>query len=698
MRCAACVWLIEQLFDRMPDGGHVLVNPGRGQIELRTGQAFPLRSFVEQVESVGYLLGPGSNDGSPALSSARDDLLMRAGVCTALALNTMLFSAAIYLGLEEGPLHRFLRWLNFGIAALAVTIGGPVFIASAWQALRRKVVHLDLPIALAIVLTFGASLWSFATDNPRAAYHDTLAVFIALMLIGRYLQERVLVLNRSQLLRDDGLSALMARRIRAGSLSLIRAAEIRAGDILLVPPGDLLPVAGKLLDGSASCSLDWINGESEPVSVARDGDMPAGAFNVGLQAFRMEAQEDFGVSALRDLLATTHDPTSRSVAVVPPLFAPLYVGGVLCAAVGGLCYWTMGAGNLLKGLEVATAVAVVSCPCAIGIAIPLAHELAHAGLRRLGLFVRRSDFLHRCRAIRRIAFDKTGTLTNGRLQLQNPEALAALSDRDREALFDMTARSLHPHSLAVRSTLEVQQPRFDGSAQVEELPGCGLSMRRGSTEYRLGNGRWLGAEPAADLHFTRDGAVIGRFELAEELRHDATAELSRLQRLGYETWILSGDTPRRVGAAALRTGVPEERALGGLSPQEKAQWVRDHDRRDTLVVGDGINDGLAVQAAHCSGTPSIDRSFMPARTDFYFVTPGLSPITTALRLGHRLAHVIRMNIALALTYNAAAVALALSGVMRPWVAAVLMPTSSLAIVLLTTASLSHRSRFWKRSS
>ncbi|HKU38677.1 MAG TPA: heavy metal translocating P-type ATPase metal-binding domain-containing protein, partial [Polyangiales bacterium] len=412
LRCAACVWLIQELFARKPGAQRVLVNSGRGSASLCVDARFPLSAFVAELEAFGYFAGA---PGEPAADGG-SELLLRTGVCLALGGNAMMFAAAIYLGLHDGPLYRVLHGLNFACASLAVLIGAPVFMRSAWQALRRGILHLDLPIAVGIALSYGAALWSFASGHAGAAYYDSLATFIALMLLGRWLKERIVLANQQQLLADDGVDSLLVRRVQAGAVQLVAARELRAGDELLVPPGDLVPVAAELLDTPAACSLDWINGESEPVTFARGSELPAGAFNAEASPLRVRAQTDFGASVLVELLGRRNagelPATRRSNA-----FSIAYVSSVLFAAATAFAAWWLWSGNLTRALEVATAICVVTCPCAIGIAAPLAEDLVLAGLRRAGLFVRSASFLDRALAVRRIVFDKTGTLTTGRLHV-----------------------------------------------------------------------------------------------------------------------------------------------------------------------------------------------------------------------------------------------------------------------------------------
>ena len=694
LRCAACVWLIQELFGRAPGAHRIVVNSGRGSASMCVDARFELLQFVSELEAFGYLAGEHTTQAS----TDTDSLLLRMGVCLALGMNAMMFAIAIYLGLHDGPLYRVLHSLNFGCASLAVLVGAPVFMRSAWQALRRGILHLDLPISVGIALSYVAALWSFVTDHAAAAYYDSLAAFIALMLLGRWLNERIVVANRQQLLENDGIERIWVRRIEGGAVQLRAAAELRAGDELLVPPGDLVPVEAELLNQAAACSLDWITGESEPVSFAQGGLIPAGAFNAEASPLRVRAQSDFGSSALVELLgrrqARELPGTTRSNA-----FSLAYVLAVLLTAAGAFAAWWLWSGDLARAVEVATAICVVTCPCAIGIATPLAEDLVLAGLRRAGLFVRSASFLDRALSIRRIVFDKTGTLTTGRLHLEHASALEWLKAAQRDVLYTLASSSVHPRSAAVARALAGLSSRFIASAQPREVTGQGVACTMPEGEYRLGRARWalcaVDADAQSDLVFTLRGKLICALNTTETARGDAAHEVAALRRDGFELWMLSGDAPARVRSMARELGIPEPAAIGGCTPREKADWVTAHDRDDLLMIGDGVNDSLAVEQAFASGTPAIDRAFMPWRSDFYFVTAGLAPIRLALSAARRLSQVVRRNQVFTVLYNVGVVALAACGLMRPWLAAVLMPVSSILVLSATSWSLSARSRLWK---
>jgi len=687
MRCAACVWLIQELFARASQDDHLLVNAGRGSLTLRVRPEFPLLRFIADVERFGYVLGKAGTQDRPA-----DDLLMRLGVCAALAVNTMMFSLAVYLGMQEGPLRSFLHTLSFGLTTLSVLIGAPVFLRSAWQAMRSRLLHLDVPIAAGIVLTYSAACWSFATGRTEAAYYDSLSVFIALMLLGRYLQTRTVTSNQSRLLASTGAEAVMTRRLDGDVVTLLPAADVREGDLLLIGAGDLVPVACVLASADARCALDWITGESDPVAYAENTPIPAGAFNIGGSAFRARAVEGFADSALRDLLAAPDRDHSQRRTRTGDAFARIYVPSVVVSALAGCGYWWWQTGALETGLSVATAVCVVTCPCAIGIATPLANDLVLSRLRRAGLFVRSTTLLDRLTSVTRVVFDKTGTLTTGRLRVTSLDSIAQLDDEARRVLYTMTASSVHPKSVAIYRALHGRGGKLVPDTVTTEHAGRGISATVNGHEYRLGRQDFVGNGVGDCLCFGRDGEVLTNIVTSEDLRHDSAQQLRSLSNAGYETWILSGDQPERVQLLASAVSIPSERALGGQSPDDKAAWIRAHDDNDTLMIGDGINDSPAVREAHCSGTPSIDRAFMPGRTDFYFVTAGLAPIALALRLAKRLAGVTRLNQTFAVAYNVGAVGLSLAGLMRPWMAAVLMPLSSLVVLAWTGALLRDTGR------
>jgi len=697
IHCAACIWLMEELFRRHGGSraGILSINPALGRLELRISPDFPLSDWVDSVEALGYLLGPARS----TATRPSDDLLLRVGICAALAVNVMVFAIAMYLGLREGPIYEILNQLSYAAGVLSVMVGGSVFIGSAFRAVRRRMLHLDVPIALGIVLAFAGSTYSFFFASGHAAYIDTLTVFVALMLVGRWLQQRMLERNRAQLLADDGTESLLTREVKDGVVRIVHCIGIEEGDRLLIAPGDLVPVELRVLDNPASCSLDWIDGESRPRRFDVGKAVPAGAFNVGGRAFSGIAMTNFAASSLVGLLG--RDPASQGDGPLATRWwarlSRYYVVGVITLATAGITFWWWRTGDPLFAVEVGTAILVVTCPCAFGIAAPLAYELVLTQLRRAGIFVRVGDFLDRVRAMTRIVFDKTGTLTTGMLEVVDVSALEGLSNQEIALLYNMAARSAHPKSVAVRRALEGHPAARFTELEVEEETGYGIRAEHRGLEYKLGAPSWAGAVSPAngDLVFSVDGHVLASLLTDEQLRPGARAEIEKLEDEGYQLAILSGDAPSRVIALGASLDMPRELCIGGQSPEQKAVYVREHDPERTLLVGDGLNDQVAMREAACSGTPAVDRPFMASRCDFYFVSPGLHPIAQMLRASDTLAQVVRRILAFAITYNLAAVSLAMAGLMRPWIAAVLMPLSSLITLAYTVMALSKKELQWR---
>lgn len=689
MHCSACVWLVQELFRRTGARGRVRANPSTGRCELLVDADFPLVEFVDRVSQFGYRFG-SAKQARPARSQ---ELLWRMGVCIAIAMNTMIFAIAMYAGLDEGPTHTLFTRLDLALSLVSVVVGGPVFFRSALASLRRGVLHLDLPIALGIVLAFASSMHSAWMHAEGGVYFDTLNVFIALMLVGRFVQERALEKNRSYLLESDGADDLLARRLAGDAVDIVAATALKSGDRVVLTPGDLLATRAVLHDASASLSLDWIDGESEPRRFAAGDVLPAGAFLAQPQAITVTCSEDFAQSDLRQLLRQV--PEDEASTRFWQRYVSVYVSVTLSIAALGFAAWSTFA-DVWRASEVVAGVLIVTCPCAVGIATPLAYDLVHAGLRRSGLFVRRAGLLDRLLAVRRVVFDKTGTLTTGHVRLRDESVLDALTPAQQGTLYDLAVRSSHPKASALHAPLRARGARYHADFSAQEQAGLGVQ----SGAHRLGAAHWaldegVSEERARTMCFAENGRALLELHTEEVVREGAAADLAGLTADGQELFVLSGDRSDKVRALAARFGLGAERCRGDTSPEAKRQWVEAHDPAHTLMIGDGVNDTLALAAALCSGTPATDRPIVAARSDFFFTGTGFSAVRLALRAARLLRRVVLSNVALGALYNLITVGLALSGSMSPLLCAIVMPVSSVSLLLLTTHHLSTGARLWK---
>lgn len=689
--CVGCVWLVENLFLRREGALECSANPATGSLHLswRSG-AVDVPAFAREIASFGYTLVPRSLDA--ARGEARQ-LAVRAGLCGAFALNAMVFTLPRYTGMPVdfafAPIFQLVAFLS---AILSMLVGGGYFIRRAWLALRGRTLHIDLPIALGIVIAFCGSIAGWATGIEGLLYFDFVSMFIFLMLGGRYVQVSGVEKNRSRLRRRRPVPETLRSPDAGEPLPL---AEVVTGTRFVLPSGQAVPVTATLDAVAADFSLEWINGEATPHTFQPGRRLPAGAILLGSSPVVLTADETWEDSLLRRL---TQAP--RAAIRVPALERLLrfYLLAVLVIGTAGCAWWLMH-GTAAQALQVMISVFVVSCPCALGVALPLADELCGSAMERLGVFIKEPLLWSRLKRIRTLVFDKTGTLTLERPVLANPSSITHLGPEEELALARLTGASLHPVSRSLLETLGGEGQRWLRDfpvPDVSDVPGAGLFYQDETGVWSLGRPGWnprsveIPRTGAGDTVFMRNGFVIAKFQFVESLRPDAKAAVAALRARHYRLVILSGDHPEKVATAAGLLGIPEHDARARLSPGEKEALVRQIDRQDTLYLGDGANDSLAFNVAWATGTPVVDRSVLEGKADFYFMGSGLRFLPRMLALAKRRNHVVRTAFAFALVYNLTAIAFSLAGHMNPLVAAIIMPLSSVISLSIVACGLMER--------
>jgi len=665
--CVGCVWLIGRLFERHPGAIRASANPASGRLHLewQAGEC-DIESYLRELAGFGYVAAPA---GATTATPERRKLAARMGLCGAFALNAMGFSLPFYLGMPaDFEFAGLFRMIAFASATLAMLVGASYFITRAWRALRVGTLHIDLPIALGLIAAYAGSIAGWIAGEEKLIYFDFVGTFVFLMLLGRSVQTAAVERNRLRLVRRSPLPAT----VRSGETDVTLAA-LEPGMTFRLEPGKALPVAACLSRGIAEVSLEWIHGESDPVTLQPGARLPAGAILLGREAVEVTADERWEDSLLSKL--TAEGPGDRGSPVFQRLLR-IYLAVVLLVGVAAFARWTAG-GDWRTGLQAMISVFVVSCPCALGVAVPLADEMAAARLARAGAFVRHASLWPRLRRVKHLIFDKTGTLTFERPQLRNPEAVEALDNTASLALARLTRGSLHPVSRTLLEAIGTRGQMLleaDGTIPVEEIPGSGVRGVSGGETWFLGKG----ADGSTELR--RDGQPVARFHFRDALRPGTPAVTAWLKRRNLQLHILSGDAPEKVARLAEALGMPADQAFGGLTPEEKAARVRALDRKNTLYLGDGANDSLAFDAAFVTGTPVVDRSLLESKADFYALGSGLAYLPEAFAAADARANGVRAAFAFALVYNLIVVAIAATGRMNPLLAAILMPLSSIVAI------------------
>ncbi|WP_232766998.1 heavy metal translocating P-type ATPase [Geminisphaera colitermitum] len=738
--CAGCVWLIERLFSKQPGAGRIDINAQTGLARMRwqTGSAgtanaadatnagggggrFEAAEFARVLQRFNYLIGPADLSRPAAGTSESRGLVKRIGLCAAFAMNVMLFALPAYFGMEAGFAYaRLFETLAMLFATASLAAGGVYFLRRAWRALREHVLHIDLPIALGIAGAYGGSFYGWATANPECQYFDFVSGFILLMLVGRWAQLAAVERNQRRLLREQPLAARV-RLLRSDSD--VSAESLRIGDVFEIGSGHVVPVESRLLAGGggeegalAAFNLAWITGESEPRTFLAGQRVPAGATYAGRTRVRLEAVQTWKGSLLAELMREPERAPARD------LLIERVIQGYLIAIIGiavaaGAAWWWRTGGNLPATGAVVIAILVVSCPCALGLAFPLAEEIATVALRKRGVFIRARDVWTRLRRVRTLAFDKTGTLTLETPVLQNPAALDSLDADAQAALMALTRDNLHPVGRALYEAALVRGWNNADAlpGEVREVVGHGvtlggwsleredaatvlrLNVARASRPLVLQNADGPARHepdrgPALPAGGTPAPRIAARFYFADAARADARTELAALRARGLGVTILSGDSPEKVAALARSLDLPEGAALGGLSPHDKAAWLDSHGAADTLMLGDGANDSLAFDRALCRGTPVIHRGVLGQKADFYYLGRGIAGIRALLEMNDARHRTHLALLVFMILYNLFAVGLAATGHMSPLLAAVLMPLSSLATLGIVYLGLFRRLR------
>jgi Cu2+-exporting ATPase len=687
LSCVGCVWLIEKLLGESPGVLAARVNAHRGTLRLEWRDGADLPGAAARLAGFGYLIVP--DDGEE--HREEDGLTTRLGLCAAFAMNAMLNSVPAYLGMKsDEQFAGIFRLLAAFFATLSMLVGGSYFAGRAWASLRRRRLHMDLPIALGLTAAYLAAFVGWALGLPSLEYWDFVCLFTFLMLVGRWTQERAIEQNRRRLPASSPTLRPVDIFEHADGVAPLRrlpAEALRPGHVYAVASGQVAPVCGRLLGQEAEVSLAWINGESEPVVYPAGRLVPSGALNIGKTPLRLEATEAWGDSMLRKLTDAGGDG-----AFVPrqlELILGWYLGIVISLAT--LAFGLRGAltGDWPQALQSAISILIVSCPCAIGLAFPLATELAVGALRRAGVYLRDHRVWERALRVRQVVFDKTGTLTLESPRLANPEQLAALPADARRALFALVDGNLHPFGRSLREALAQKEDPARLEGTLRNVPGAGVMFTDAhGVVWTLGKPGWQGSAPApagmSAAEFCRNGTRQALFLFAEQARAYAQEVVDGLRADGVAVFILSGDRAEKVAALLRQLGLPEAGGLGGLSPGEKAAWIRRHDGATTLMLGDGANDALAFSEATLRGTPIVDLGLLEQKADFYLLGRDLRGLGRLFAVARHRRRVLTEVFAFTVVYNLVAIGLSAAGAMSPLVATVMMPTSAILTLVHVT--------------
>ncbi len=681
MHCGGCIQAVEGALSALPgvEDARVNLSSRRATIRWRDDAGPP--PFVETLGGIGYeahLYDPGTEPKDTALT----ELLRALAVAGFAASNIMLLSVSVWAGADPATRDLF-HALSALIALPALAYSGRVFFRSAWNALKHGRTNMDVPISIGVTMAFGLSVYE-TLHRGAHAYFDASVTLLFFLLIGRTLDHLMRERARTAV---KGLARLAARgalvRQPDGANVYLPVDDIAVGMTILLAAGERVPVDGRVVSGRSDIDRSLLSGESAPAPVAAGALLQAGTLNLTgpltlvatavardsflAEMMRLMEAAEAGRSAYRRIA----DRASR-------LYAPVVHAAAFLTLIG----WLIVTGDLHRAVTVAIAVLIITCPCALGLAVPMVQVMAARRLFERGMLLKDGGALERLAEIDTVVFDKTGTLTLGQPRLLHPETI----DADALGLAAaMALHSRHPYSRALAAAGAALAPPLDASV-VSEHPGAGLEARIGKQVYRLGRASWALSRPdedndigAANVVLARDGRRLAGFAFEDGLRDGARAAIGELTERGFDVEVLSGDRDAAVRRIAGELGA---RHLAEVTPAGKVARIGEIEAggHRVLMVGDGLNDAPALAAAHASMAPASAADVGRNAADLVFLHESLRAVPEAIGIARNAARLVQQNLALAVGYNVIAVPIAVLGYVTPLIAAAAMSSSSIIVI------------------
>lgn len=680
IRCAGCIAKIERELAPLPGIRKARVNFTSKRVVIDHDPALTPEALRLALADIGFdaePIQPGPLSSRPSESKA---LLRAVAVAGFASMNIMLLSVSVWSG-ATGATRELFHWLSALIALPTVAYAGRPFYKSAWSALRRGRTNMDVPISIGVTLATALSLFETITNGPHA-YFDGAVMLLFFLLVGRFLDS--VMRDRAR----EGVEALLRQTAPGGTVLLpdggtqwLRADAIEPGMRLIVAAGERIAADGVVEQGSSNADLSLITGESRPEPLAPGGKAVAGTLNLDAPlTIRVTAAGDrTTIAEIARMMDAASQSRSRYVRIADRA-ARFYAPAVHTLALTSFVGWMIAGAGWHQSLLIAVAVLIITCPCALGLAVPAAQVVAAGALMRRGVLVKDGSALERLAEADVARFDKTGTLTLGRPVPLDLEQLDA--EEEAPAALALARMSRHPIARALAQALERQGVRAADLTDVREEPGYGVTGKLYGRGVRLGRPSWLGVRARHEelvTGFALDGGPVRVLRFSDAVRPDAARAIAELKAIGIPAEILSGDRPEAVEPLADSLGIA---AQARLTPDQKLEAIEalHQSGHRVLMVGDGLNDGPALAAGHVSIAPASASDVGQTAADFVFMGDSLVPVPLAVRAARRTLRIVRENFALAIGYNLLAVPLAIFGYVTPLIAAVAMSSSSLIVV------------------
>lgn len=706
IHCAACIWLIEHTLAKLEGIKLAKVNFTNKQIKLRwDNDKIKLSQIIQELNKIGYDAAPYDASASDeAYRKANRDLLYRLGYAAFAMMNVMWFSVALYSGADEGEFRHYFHWLEFIIATTVILYSAKPFFQGAMTSLKSRTVGMDVSISLGIMATYLYSFWvTVDVNHPGNVYYDTMIDFVFLLLIGRYLEaiSKNKAIDATRRLMD--LQSKVARQIKPTGEEVVPVRTLLKGNEIFVKPGEKFPVDGFILKGQGTVNESMLTGESREIYKQPGDKVSAGTTNLDA-ALNVEVTSILQDTRLGKIVSLVEEAQGSKAPIqcTAERIMPYFVSVVLVLATLSFTYWIFNAG-IETAMIAATSVLIITCPCAFGLATPMATAVASGVSAQNGILIKNGAVLEVLNDVDHFVFDKTGTLTQGKMQVKSSEFLPGLASEEAlKAIASIESRSEHSLAKAITESIIENHKSFKGALNEVEAfqahSGRGVSGRVLGQDYLIGTAAWLRAyglemplefvekaDEAAHRGHTsvwvaRNDQVIGVILLEDEIRPDAKILIDRLKAQNKSVTLLSGD--RQMVAQSVADSLGGMEVIAEVLPEDKNQVIMDLQKqgKQVAMVGDGINDAPALVRANVGFALGSGTEVSTGSADIVLLNDELLAVDTAVGLSERTLKTIKQNIISSILYNILLVPLAMAALLTPLIAAITMPLSSLVVI------------------
>lgn len=717
INCPACIWINEQNLQSLPGVIEVSVNYASRRVQVRWDNSqIHLSNILHAIHRIGYSAHPfDPSKQQHLLEQERKTLLRRLGVAGIFGMQVMMLSISLYTGDWSGSeleYQQFFYWVCLLLTLPVILYSAKTFFDPAWRDIKNRRVGMDVPVSLGILLAFTGSAWT-TVFNPLAGhvYYDSVVMFVFFLLVGRYLE--LMARKKSVEVTENlvRISPAMATRLIMNEQKkernndheswleeIVSVAKIYPGDRLLIRAGEHIPVDGVIVSGRSSIDESILTGESTPLSKTTGMKVIGGSINIE-SPIQIEVEKVGQDTLLSHILRILDRAQSEkpSITGISDLVAKWFVTGILIIAGLVALYW-FNVGNE-RWFQITLSVLVVSCPCALSLAMPAAITTATGALMRAGILSTRGHALETLARTTHVIFDKTGTLTHGKLKLVENRCLANKNQSDcLNIAAALEAQSEHPIAKAfINALLDTNEtPLKESARDIINTPGQGLEGNVKNNHYFIGtpafikdkNGLTLEHAYHNDLHeqghtvvlLADEQNILCAFLLADTIRQGAVEVITSLNNTGKKIYLMTGDNQQSAELVGRALGI--DHIAAALKPEDKLSRVNELQKNGAIIamIGDGINDAPVLAGAEVSIAMSTGTELARANADLIFMNDNFQNLLLAFSIADKTSNVIRQNIFWAIAYNVLALPAAVMGYIPPWLAAVGMSLSSLLVV------------------